>query len=118
MSEELKPCPFCGAGSSQIVENGKIWTGMKYSEPSSVSVRHWCEKIEGQPSRMLERIGKDRESAIAAWNMRAEELPKFVNFRSDEPACLACGDIATHYVSEGTDFPGPYCDACDNRHLG
>lgn len=63
---ELKPCPFCGAGDTQIVENGKMWTGMKYSEPTSVSVRHWCEKVEGQPSRMLERVGRDWESAVAA----------------------------------------------------
>lgn len=66
----LLPCPFCGAGQSEIKENGRIWTGKKYSEPISVSVLHWCEKIEGQPSRMLERIGRDTEGAIAAWNMR------------------------------------------------
>ena len=68
--DALKPCPFCGAGTTQIVENGKTWTGMKYSEPSSVSVRHWCEPIPGQPSRMLERVGKDHASAVAAWNTR------------------------------------------------
>lgn len=69
MQEELKPCPFCGAGETLIVENGKVWSGMKYSEPVSVSVRHWCPN-PGQPTRMIERIGKDRESAIAAWNSR------------------------------------------------
>lgn len=68
--EVLKPCPFCGAGTTQIVENGKMWTGMKYREPSSVSVRHWCEPTPGQPSRMLERVGKDHASAVAAWNTR------------------------------------------------
>ena len=47
-----------------------MWTGMKYSEPSSVSVRHWCEPVPGQPSRMLERVGKDHASAVAAWNTR------------------------------------------------
>lgn len=67
---DLKPCPFCGAGKTDIVENGRVWTGQKYSEPVSVSVRHWCERVEGQPSRMIERIGRDMESAIAAWNMR------------------------------------------------
>lgn len=69
--ERLLPCPFCGAGETEITENGKTWTGMKYSAPVSVSVRHWCERIEGQPSRMIERIGRDTESAIAAWNMRS-----------------------------------------------
>ena len=72
----LLPCPFCGAGTTQIEENGRIWTGRKLSEPTSVSVRHWCEPIPGQPSRMLERIGRDTESAVAAWNMRWEGSPQ------------------------------------------
>ena len=71
MSAELKPCPFCGAGTTTIVPNGQVWAGIAYSTPTSISVRHHCEKIEGQPSRMIERIGKDEESAIAIWNMRA-----------------------------------------------
>lgn len=70
MSEELKPCPFCGAGTTQFRENGKTWTGMKYSAPTSVSVVHWCDKVDGQPSRMIERVGKDMASAIEAWNRR------------------------------------------------
>lgn len=72
MSEELKPCPFCGAGTTTIKENGKMWTGMRYSEPVSVSVQHWCEPEPGQPSRMLERIGRDKASAVTAWNTRAQ----------------------------------------------
>jgi hypothetical protein len=68
----LKPCPFCAAGETQIVENGRVWLGMRWSEPVSVSVRHWCTPVEGQPSRPIERVGRDRDSAIAAWNMRAE----------------------------------------------
>lgn len=68
---ELLPCPFCGAGETQIRENGKIWLGMKFSEPSSVSVFHWCEAVPGQPSRPIERVGRDEASAIEAWNRRA-----------------------------------------------
>ncbi|NCQ51901.1 hypothetical protein GW796_08410 [archaeon] len=66
----LNPCPFCGAGITEIVPNSRIWTGMKYSEPTSVSVRHWCEETKCQPSRMIERVGKDLESAIVMWNKR------------------------------------------------
>jgi len=69
--DSLKPCPFCGAGTTEITPNGRMWTGMKYSEPSSVSVRHWCDSVPGQPSRMLERVGRDEASAIEAWNTRA-----------------------------------------------
>jgi hypothetical protein len=67
----LLPCPFCGAGATSIKENGKIWMGSRYSEPCSVSVIHWCPPIDGQPSRQIERIGRDEESAIAEWNRRA-----------------------------------------------
>lgn len=74
-TEELRPCPFCGAGTSQIVENGKVWSGMRYGEPSSVSVMHWCRQVAGQPSRTIERVGKDRESAVLAWNTRALGQP-------------------------------------------
>jgi len=67
----LKPCPFCGAGETQMRENGRVWGGKAYGEPSSVSVVHWCVKVDGQPSRVLERVGRDKHSAIEAWNRRA-----------------------------------------------
>lgn len=70
MSQELKPCPFCGAGETQIKENGRMWLGQCYSDPVSVSVRHWCAPADGQPSRMIERIGRDEASAVSAWNTR------------------------------------------------
>jgi hypothetical protein len=68
--EKLLPCPFCGSGVTEIVENGRVWTGNKYSEPTSVSVNHYCHNIPGQLSRRIERVGRDKESAIRAWNMR------------------------------------------------
>ena len=71
--ETLKPCPFCGAGTFQIRANGKLWMGQNYSEPVSVSVIHWCEPTEGQPSRLIERVGRDTESAIKMWNKRVPE---------------------------------------------
>ncbi len=67
----LLPCPFCGKGTFAVELNGRVWAGTKYSSPTSVSIRHWCEKIEGQPSRMIERVGRDEESAICIWNMRS-----------------------------------------------
>jgi hypothetical protein len=82
MTDELKPCPFCGGGLTSIRENGKMWTGQRYSEPTSVSVQHHCEPVEGQPSRMIERVGSNRGSAIAAWNRRALSAPA-----APEPTC-------------------------------
>lgn len=70
MTNELKPCPFCGAGTTEVQEHA-IWQGAKYAEPISVSVVHWCEPVEGQPSRMIQKVGRDRASAIAAWNRRS-----------------------------------------------
>lgn len=67
----LLPCPFCGGGQTEIRENGRVWSGMRYSEPVSVYVFHHCDTPEGQPHRAIERVGRDLESAIAAWNMRA-----------------------------------------------
>ena len=69
---ELLSCPFCGGIDTQILERGKVWNGMGYGPPTSVVVLHHCEPVHGQPlSRGIERIGRDRESAIAAWNRRA-----------------------------------------------
>jgi hypothetical protein len=71
MIQELKPCPFCGAGETRIHVNKGTWTGMGYGEPVSVEVQHWCEKTEGQPERMISRVGRDEPSAVEAWNRRA-----------------------------------------------
>lgn len=73
MSDELKPCPFCGGGTTQFVENGRVWSGMKYTDPISVSVQHWCDPVPGQPSRGIERVGRDKASAITLWNTRADD---------------------------------------------
>ena len=88
---ELLPCPFCGAGTTRVVMNGQTWTGTKYSDPISVSVVHHCDPIEGQPSRQIERIGRDAESAIAAWNRRASPASVPEGFTMSEPAILPDG---------------------------
>lgn len=72
---ELLPCPFCGAGESQIHVNKGTWNGRGYGEPVSVEVRHWCADVPGQPSRMISRAGRDEASAIAAWNTRTTPQP-------------------------------------------
>lgn len=68
---ELLPCPFCG---------GEPLVDEKYMSPTmngnknliSVTIRHHCPKVDGQPSTMnVSKIGRDRQSAITAWNTRA-----------------------------------------------
>ena len=88
---ELLPCPFCGAGTTRVVMNGQTWTGTKYSDPISVSVIHHCDPVEGQPSRLVERVGRDEESAIAAWNRRASPASVPEGFTMSEPAILPDG---------------------------
>ena len=67
--KRLLPCPFCGAGTTQFKNNGQVWGGMSYGDPISVSVIHWCVETPGL-SRIIERIGRDKEQAIERWNMR------------------------------------------------
>jgi hypothetical protein len=66
----VSPCPFCGDGDTSLRPLGRIWNGMKYGEPSSVEVTHYCEPTPGQPSRPIVRVGRDVQSAVDAWNKR------------------------------------------------
>jgi hypothetical protein len=66
----LNDCPFCGRGEFQVRENGKIWLGMKYSEPVSWSVMHWCNESPGISQPLIERKGKTLADAVAKWNER------------------------------------------------
>lgn len=66
----LEPCPFCAAGMTSIRPLGRVWMGMKYSEPSSIEIMHHCDPVAGQPSRPVIRVGRDIESAVQAWNSR------------------------------------------------
>jgi hypothetical protein len=96
---QLLPCPFCGAGDTQLREV-KHWTGMS-SVVLSVSVYHWCEPVEGQPGRVIERIGRDEESAIAAWNRRVALSPARVEGGEDVQALKDRINKAIHRVTHG-----------------
>lgn len=106
MSEELKPCPFCG-GEAHIAERltygGKLYGACCYgtlcpgSEPFP-----WC---------------LDYEDAADAWNRRAERTCRMVRARWDDGECVwgcrctACGDRFTYET--GTTWR--YCPACGAR---
>ena len=99
---ELLPCPFCGAGESQIHVNKGTWNGRGYGEPVSVEVRHWCADVPGQPSRMISRAGRDEASAIAAWNTRTTPQPtqSVLAQAAPQPAVPALEDADVLSVSK------------------
>jgi hypothetical protein len=66
----LAPCPFCGGGITTVRPIGRVWGGMGYGEPSSIEIMHYCDPVEGQPSRPVVRVGRDIQSAVNAWNKR------------------------------------------------
>ena len=72
---DLLPCPFCGAGKTEIEERPLDRMPRMDGKPSpiiSATVRHWCPARPGQPTGLnISMHGRDRESAIAAWNRRA-----------------------------------------------
>jgi len=72
---ELKTCPFCGThgefGFRFNRLNNMPNMGGKQSPIISVEITHWCTFIPGQISpRAIQRVGRDRQSAIDMWNMR------------------------------------------------
>ena len=69
MDERLIPCPFCGAGETQIRPN-TYWTGMR-SQIISVEVRHWCEETTGVRGSSVTMRAQTEDEAIAKWNKRA-----------------------------------------------
>lgn len=73
MNEELKPCPFCG-GEATIREKYMPLNMSGKKTLISVEIFHHCTQIEGQPHCMsVKQIGRDRESAIKAWNTRVNK---------------------------------------------
>ena len=73
MPEELKPCPFCGGTDIEIREVPGTWQGMKNGPPLRFEIRHHCDPLPGELRPFVEKVGRDRESAISAWNTRASE---------------------------------------------
>lgn len=70
--EKLEPCPFCGGTDVRFDESRLSPTMKGPGALISVTLRHWCPKLEGQPHGLsVTKRGRDHESARAAWNTRA-----------------------------------------------
>ena len=68
VSDELKPCPFCGGGNQEVYAND--WTG-------DSSTEEYTGVVDCECGCMVETEEFDNEveaicAAIAAWNRRAE----------------------------------------------
>ena len=110
---ELLPCPFCGAGESQIHVNKGTWNGRGYGEPVSVEVRHWCADVPGQPSRMISRAGRDEASAITAWNTRTTPQPTQAQAGAVPQCwCLTCRPIR---LKDPYSMRMALCPTCGNK---
>lgn len=67
---DLLPCPFCGGGQT-IVQESKPFPRLEYRQSTNTTVLHRCTPSKELRGRAISFIGRDRASAIAAWNQRA-----------------------------------------------
>lgn len=100
MSEELKPCPFCG-GEAAIYE--------------PITTRFWFVRCSNGDT--CSTCGPDRgtrSEAIEAWNTRAERTCKIDGTYDDEFGIydhLSCGHVAMRQWPEKTN----YCPNCGRK---
>lgn len=99
MSEELRPCPFCGA-EAELVRNS--------------SGNYFVRCTNKQCAAKTRLYHENENGACLAWNRRAERTCNVV--RTGEPSptgvprerrCSECGGMLTRF--------GAYCPGCGAR---
>lgn len=66
--EDLLPCPFCKAGTTQIYINRHPGVQINVvREPISYEIRHWCANVM---RGSITFAGRDRKTVVAYWNTR------------------------------------------------
>lgn len=117
MSDELKPCPFCGG-------EAKYWEyedERDVFDPISlgwVDTRYFIEHCVGCDSCEIVLVRSSKDEAVAAWNDRAAADEQFAMAAHDGRAWQVVRECHIRYhggaVSEGgmeaEDWY--YCDAC------
>lgn len=83
LSEELRPCPFCGAKPCSIPQN----TSFERKDRKGFTVRVWCENCDV--------LGPERDTdaaAIEGWNRRAALVTELQHSREAEAGALNVRD--------------------------
>lgn len=81
MTNELKPCPFCGGGTH-------------YYAPAPIDHHIQCEKCFAETGGFF-----SKEAAIEAWNTRAERTCEIARVETGEPAEYDCDEVLWHCES-------------------
>ena len=108
MSEELRPCPFCGGERVEL-----ICMGTRDDDPHLVE----CDDCDATAS------GMDREEAVANWNRRAERTCQIVVSVDRSPAsyggrvhrCSSCGKALPGSLFRNGWTQLDYCPRCGAR---
>ena len=79
MSEELKPCPFCGGKAEFAVsknESSDLDVGFKFyircSACNIAQPRNYAVSLKLSQKGVIMPVKDEREMAVKAWNKRAE----------------------------------------------
>jgi hypothetical protein len=70
VTDDLKPCPFCGGGETDIRESRLAPRMNGPGAVIAVEVAHWCNRPPGVVAAHFSIRARTREDAVAAWNRR------------------------------------------------
>ena len=110
MTNELKPCPFCGSTQIYVTH-----TRYYYNEDTVCVFCNSCKQHVILEDNEAEGLNdKTRERAIAAWNTRTERTCEMHRYRNalgliDEWQCSECGADVSGIAD---DTPPNYCPNC------
>ena len=104
MSEELKPCPFCG-GEAKFVESRDSVI------PGKLEVVAWnvqCSKCGA--STLPNNYYGDKKEAANRWNTRAERTCRYEPTNRCTHVCTSCGrEVETLHLGYN------YCTSCGSK---